>query len=35
MTISYDRERIKLTWRNPAVAAAVTAPPGAPEAHRD
>ncbi len=27
-TTSYDPERIKLTWRNPAVAAAVTAPPG-------
>ncbi len=34
-TRGYDPERIKLTWRNPAVAAAVTAPPGAPEAHRD
>jgi site-specific DNA recombinase len=34
-TRDYDPERIKLTWRNPAVAAAVTAPPGAPDAHRD
>jgi hypothetical protein len=34
-TRGYDPERIKLTWCNPDVAAAVTAPPGAPEAHRD
>jgi hypothetical protein len=34
-TTGYDPERIKLTWRNPAVAAAMAAPPGAPEAHRD
>jgi hypothetical protein len=31
-TRGYEPERIKLTWRNPDVAAAVTAPPGAPDA---
>jgi hypothetical protein len=35
MTRDCDPERIKLTWRNPAMAAAVTAPPGTPDAHRD